>query len=56
MMTEELINSEIRINKSAGRGDSDSRMTSFEVIMPLEFQSTMKAHGKMRYIAPASNS
>ena len=34
---------EIRINEAAGRGDSDSWMTSFEVIMPLKLQSTMKA-------------
>ena len=27
-------------DKAAGRGDSDSRMTSFEVIMPLKLQST----------------
>ena len=39
-MTEELV---IRIDEAAGRGDSDSRMTSFEVIMPLKLQSTMKA-------------
>ena len=31
---------EIRIDEAAGRGDSDSRMTSFEVIMPLKLQST----------------
>ena len=42
-MTEELIIPEIRIDKAAGRGISDSRMTSFEVIMPLKLQSTMKA-------------
>ena len=39
-MTEELIIREIRIDEAAGRGDSDSRMTSFEVIMPLKLQST----------------
>ena len=38
-MTEEIIR-EIRIDEAAGRGDSDSRMTSFEVIMPLKLQST----------------
>ena len=32
----------IWIDQAAGRGDSDSRMTSFEVIMPLKLQSTMK--------------
>ena len=42
-MTEELVIREIRIDKAAGRGDSYSRMTSFEVIMPLILQSTMKA-------------
>ena len=42
-MTEDLIILEIGIDKAASRGDSDSRMTSFEVIMPLKFQSTMKA-------------
>ena len=35
IMTEELVIREIRIDEAAGRGDSDSRMTSFEVIMPL---------------------
>ena len=34
-MTEQLVIREIRINKAVGRGDSDSWMTSFEVIMPL---------------------
>ena len=33
-MTEELVIREIRINEAWGQGDSDSRMTSFEVIMP----------------------
>ena len=43
-MTEQLaIICELRIYKAAGRGDSDSPMTSFEVIMPLKLQSTMKA-------------
>ena len=40
IMTEELVISEIRIDEAAGWGDSDSRMTSFEVIMPLKLQST----------------
>ena len=39
-MTEELVIREIRIDEAAGRGDLDSRMTSFEVIMPLKLQST----------------
>ena len=39
-MTEELVIREIRIDKAADRGDSDSRMTSFEVIMSLKLQST----------------
>ena len=39
-MTEELVFREIRINEAAGRGDSDSWMTSFEVIMPHKIQST----------------
>ena len=42
-MTEELVIDEIRINEAAGRGNSDSRMISFEVIMPLKLQLTMKA-------------
>ena len=42
-MTEELIVREIRSNESAGQGNSDSRMTSFEVVMPLMPQSTMNA-------------
>ena len=40
ILTEELVIREIRIDEAAGRGDSDSRMTSFEVIMPLKLQST----------------
>ena len=40
IMTEELVIHEIRIDEAAGRGDSDSRMTSFEVIMSLKLQST----------------
>ena len=40
IMTEELVIGEIRIDDAAGLGDSDSRMTSFEVIMPLKLQST----------------
>ena len=40
IMTEELVILEIRIYEAAGRGDSDSQMTSFEVIMPLKLQST----------------
>ena len=39
-MTEELVIREIRIDEAGGRDDSDSRMTSFEVIMPLKLQST----------------
>ena len=42
-MTEELVIHEIRIDKAAGRGDTDSHMTSFEVIMPLKLQLTMKS-------------
>ena len=40
IMTEERVIREIRIDEAAGRGDSDSRMTRFEVIMPLNLQST----------------
>ena len=43
IMTEELVIREIRIDKAAGLCDSDPRMMSFEVIMPLKLQSTMKA-------------
>ena len=39
-MTEERVIRELRIDETTGRGDSDSRMTSFEVIMPLKLQST----------------
>ena len=39
-MTKELVIREIRIDKAAGRGDSDSRMTSFKDIMSLKLQST----------------
>ena len=41
-MTEERVIREIRIDETAGRGDSNSQMTSFKVIMPLKLQSTMK--------------
>ena len=40
IMIEELVIREIRIDEARGRGDSDSQMTSFEVIMPLKLQST----------------
>ena len=40
-MTKELIFSEIRIDEAVYRGHSDSRMTSYEVIMPLTLQSTV---------------
>ena len=40
IMTEEFVIHEIRIDVAAGRDDSDSRMMSFEVIMPLKLQST----------------
>ena len=43
IMTEQLVIREIRIDEATGRDDSDSHMTSFEVIMPLKLQSTMKA-------------
>ena len=41
-MTKERVIREIRIDEAAGRGDSDSRVTCFEVInnMPLKLQST----------------
>ena len=42
-MTEELVICEIRIDEAAGRGDPDSQMSSFEVILPLKLLSTMKA-------------
>ena len=44
-MTEEIAIREIsfRIDEDAGRGNSDSGVTSFKVIMPLRLQSTMKA-------------
>ena len=38
IMTEELFIREIRIDVAVGRGNSDSRMRSFEVIMPLKLQ------------------
>ena len=40
IMTEELVIREIRIDEAVGRGDSDSRMMSFEVIIPRKLQST----------------
>ena len=39
IMTEKIVICEIRIDEAAGQGDSDSRMTSFEVIMPLKLLS-----------------
>ena len=39
-MTEELVIREMRIDKAAGRDDSDSRMMRLEVIMPLKLQSS----------------
>ena len=38
IMTEELFIREIRIDVAVGRGNSDSRMRSFDVIMPLKLQ------------------
>ena len=35
----ELVIHESRIDEAAGRGNSDSRMTSFEVIVPFQLQS-----------------
>ena len=40
IMTEELVIREIKIDEAAGRGDSDSQMTSVKVVMPLKFQTT----------------
>ena len=37
-MIEELVIHEIRTDKAAGQGDSDSWMTSFKVIMPFKLQ------------------
>ena len=34
-MTEELVIREIRVDDAAGQGNSDSWMTSLEIIMPL---------------------
>ena len=36
-MSEELVIHENRIEEAAGRGNSDSRLTSFKVIIPLKF-------------------
>ena len=41
-MSEERVICEIRIDKATGQGDSDLRMTNFEVIMQFKLQSTMK--------------
>ena len=43
IMTKELAICELRIDEAAGRGNSDSQMTSFEISMPLKLQSTMIA-------------
>ena len=50
-MIEELVIHGIRINKAAGQGDLDSRMTSFEVIMPLKLESTIYESPIIRCIA-----
>ena len=42
-MAGELVIREMRIDEATGRGDSDLRMMSFEVIMLFKLQSTMKA-------------
>ena len=47
-MTEEVVIHEIRIDEVTGRSDSDSRMMSLEVIMPLKFQSTIKPYCNVR--------
>ena len=48
-MIEEFVIHEIRIDaETTGRGDSYSRMTSLEVIMPLKLQSIMEARCRMR--------
>ena len=44
MMTEELVIREIWIYKAVGRGDSDSRMTCLEVIMPLKEEEECTSH------------
>ena len=49
-MTEELVIREMRIDEAAGRDDSDSRMTSLEVIMPLKLQSSKISIYSVRYI------
>ena len=43
MMTEEPVIHEFRMDEAAGQDNPDSQMTSFEVIMPLELKSSMKA-------------
>ena len=55
-MREELEFCEMRINEATGQGDSVSRMTGLEVIMPLKLKSTMKSLCKMRCIVLAGNS
>ena len=40
IMIVELVIRELRIDEVVGRGGSDSRMTSVEVIMPLKLKST----------------
>ena len=43
IMTKELFIREIRIDEPADRGDSNSWLIRFKVIMPLNLHSTMKA-------------
>ena len=50
IMTEELFIREIRIDEAASRGDSDSRMTCFEVIMPLKV-GECKSHVLIRMLS-----
>ena len=51
IMTEELVICEIRINEATCKGDSDSRMKSFEVIISLQLQSNI-TNEKLRNSLP----
>ena len=55
-MNKELVICEIRIDKAASRGDSESQIMSSSVIMPLNLQLLWNPYCKMFYIASVCNS
>ena len=56
IMTEELVIREIRIDKAAGRGDSDSRWAVWKSLCHLKSNQLWKPYCKMHGIVSACNS